>query len=152
MNPTLLTQRVTSGDRKVIRRIASLMAFEAITLAIAATLHLSGHVHGRSQPFNPDRAGIAEAMIGIALAAGAIAMASAPSKARTIGLVLNGLATVGFLNGLTMTARGGDLPDIAYHLVVLPVLIASFIVLLRAKDLTKAEGESGGDARGGGSP
>jgi hypothetical protein len=66
--------------------------------------------------------------------------------------VLNGLATVGFLNGLTMTARGGDLPDIAYHLVVLPVLIASFIVLLRAKDVTKAEGESGGDAQGEGSP
>jgi len=57
-------------------------------------------VHGRSQPFNPDRAGIAEAIIGIALAGGAIAMARAPSKAGG-SVCVEWLATLGFLNGLT---------------------------------------------------
>jgi hypothetical protein len=34
---------------------------------------------------------------------------------------------------LNFTAPGGDLPDVAYHLTVLPFLIGSLIVLLRAR-------------------
>ena len=95
------------------------MACVAVSLAVASILHL------------PNRAGIAEAIIGVVLAAGAIAMIRVPARARTIGIVLNSLAIVGFLNGLTMTARDGDAPAIAYHLAVLPVLIASVVVLAR---------------------
>jgi hypothetical protein len=122
----------TGTRQRTVRRVAALMAVQAVTLGVASALHLTGHVHGRSAPFNADHAGIAEAIIGVLLAAGAGAMVRFPAKGRAIGLVLNGFATVGFLNGLSMTAQGGDAPDIAYHLVLLPVLIASFVVLLRA--------------------
>jgi hypothetical protein len=106
------------------------MAFEALTLAVASSVHL------------PDRAGIAEAIIGAFLAAGAFAMVRAPARARTTGIVLNSLAAVGFLNGLTMTARDGDAPGIAYHLAVLPVMIASVIVLARATGETTPDGRA----------
>jgi len=95
------------------------MACEAASLGVASALHL------------PNRAGIAEAIIGVALAAGAIAMIRVPARARTVGIVLNTLAIAGFINGLTMTARAGDAPAIAYHAVVLPILIASVVVLAR---------------------
>ena len=138
MNPVLAPRgRKASGHHaSVVRRVAAVMAFEAITLAVASTLHLSGHVHGRGKPFDADHAGIIEAIIGAALAAGAIAMLRAPARARTIGIVLNSLAAAGFLNGLNMTARGGDAPDIAYHLGFLPVLIGSVIVLARTPGRT----------------
>jgi hypothetical protein len=58
-------------------------------------------------------------------------MFCAPGRARPIGLAATAFAIVGFLVGLTITARAGDLPDIAYHTVVLPLLVASFVVLLR---------------------
>jgi hypothetical protein len=128
-----------TNEANAVRRVAVLMAFEAITLGVASGLHLTGHVHGRSAPFNADHAGIAEAIIGVLLAAGAISMVRAPAKARAIGLILNGVAIAGFLNGLSMTARGGDAPDIAYHLIFLPLLTASFVVLLRAKRGSSSE-------------
>jgi hypothetical protein len=59
-------------------------------------------------------------------------MFRAPARARTVGLATTGFAIVGFLVGLNFTARGGHLPDVAYHITMLPVLIGSLIVLLRA--------------------
>jgi hypothetical protein len=44
--------------------LAGLMGFEAATLAAAAFLHLHGNIQGRSRSFDPDMAGIAEAVIG----------------------------------------------------------------------------------------
>jgi predicted membrane channel-forming protein YqfA (hemolysin III family) len=108
------------------------MVVEAMTLALVSALHLSGQVTGRSSPFDADHAGIAEAIIGAVLAAGAAAMVRLPGKARMIGIIVNGLASAGFVLGLTMTVRGGHLPDIGYHLVVLPALIGSLVVLVRS--------------------
>jgi hypothetical protein len=119
------------ADRTVIRRIAALMIVEAATLAVASALHLSGSVQGRSAPFDPDRAGVAEAIIGAVLVAAAFVMFRAPAWARTVGIAATGLAIAGFLLGLSFTARGGHLPDVAYHLTILPVLIGGLIVLLR---------------------
>jgi hypothetical protein len=31
-----------------------------------------------------------------------------------------------------ITTQGGDLPDIAYHATLLPILIVTFVLLLRA--------------------
>jgi hypothetical protein len=109
------------------------MAFEAVSLAVASALHLSGQVHGRGQPFDADHAGIAEAIICIVLASGAFFMLRAAEHARAIGLVTIGFAIVGFGVGLSMTTRGGDLPDIAYHLTILPLLGASMVVLIRGR-------------------
>jgi hypothetical protein len=128
---SILTRRGRLADRTVIRRVAVLMVFEAATLAVASAMHLAGGVQGRSAPFNADHAGVAEAIIGAVLAAAAVVMFRAPARARTVGLAATGFAIVGFLIGLNFTARGGHLPDIAYHVTMLPVLIGSLIVLLR---------------------
>jgi hypothetical protein len=119
-------------DRVVVRRIGPFLAVVAATLAVASVLHLSGIVHGRSEPFDATHAGIAEAIVGAALASGAVATWRARGHARRIGLATIGFAILGFLVGLRFTALGGHAPDIAYHLTVLPVLLASFVLLLRA--------------------
>ncbi len=108
------------------------MILEAATLAVASLLHLSGNVHG-SAPFDADHAGIAEAIIAAVLVVAAITMFRLPARARAAGLAANGFAVVGFLVGLNFTARGGHVPDVAYHVTVLPVLIGSLILLVRAR-------------------
>jgi hypothetical protein len=108
------------------------MLLEAASLAVASALHLSGHVHGRSAPFDADHAGVAEAIIGIVLVAAAVVMLRALRQARTVGITATGFAIVGFLVGLSMTASGGHLPDIAYHLTVLPLLAGGLFLLIRA--------------------
>jgi hypothetical protein len=107
------------------------MAAEVATLAVASALHLSGSVHGRSAPFDASHAGIAEAIIGIVLALGSITMFRAPARARTIGLAANTFACAGFLLGLSFTVRGGHVADIAYHITLLPLFLASLIALVR---------------------
>jgi hypothetical protein len=107
------------------------MALEAVSLAVVAALDLSGQVHGRSKPFDADHAGIAEAIIAGALTGGALTVFRAYSHARAIAVTTTGFAIAGFGVGLTMTTQGGDLPDIAYRLTVLPILITSLTVLAR---------------------
>jgi peptidoglycan/LPS O-acetylase OafA/YrhL len=119
------------------------MVAEAVTLAAASGMHLSGHVTGRGEPFDADHAGIAEAIIGTVLVAGAIVMIRLPRRARVAGIAATGFATAGFLWGLSITAQGGHWPDIAYHLALLPILIASLVVLIRADSR-----RTGGSRRG----
>jgi hypothetical protein len=109
------------------------MAFEALTLAIASILHLAGAVDGRSAPFDGQHAGIAEAVIGTVLAGAALGMVRVPSSARTMALTATGFATLGFLVGLQFTVRGGHRPDVAYHLVMLPVFIGTLVFLPRRR-------------------
>jgi hypothetical protein len=117
-----------------LRRIATLMGGVAVTLGIASALHLAGVVHGRSEPFDAAHAGVAEAVIGVVLAGGAVAVVWIPEHARAFALGAVTFATVGFGVGLNFTARGGHLPDVVYHLAVLPLLIASLIVVIRTRD------------------
>jgi len=119
-------------DETLVRKVAAVMALVALSLAVASTLHLGGVVHGRGELYDAEDAGIAEAVIGLVLAAATVAMVRAPARARTVGLAASGFAIVGFGVGLTITAEGGHAPDIAYHLAVLPVLLGTFVVLLRA--------------------
>jgi hypothetical protein len=110
--------------------IAALMGFEALTLAVISSLHLSHTLSGRSKPFNATAAGIAEAVIGVALAAGAVSLLLAP-RGRTVALAATVVAIAGFLVGLTFTISGGDAIDIAYHAVMLPLLLVTLRALLR---------------------
>jgi peptidoglycan/LPS O-acetylase OafA/YrhL len=128
----MLAERDGLDGRAVVRRIAATMAFVAATLAVASVLHLSGVARGRSEPFDADHAGVAEAIIGVVLMFGAVALARAPARSRAIGIATIGFAILGFVVGLNFTVRGGHAPDVAYHILVLPVLIATLIVLLRA--------------------
>jgi predicted membrane channel-forming protein YqfA (hemolysin III family) len=120
-------------DGTIVRRIAALMAFEAATLVVASIAHLSGNVHGRSEPFNAEHAGIAEAIIGTVLACGAVTMMRGSRRASAFGLATTGFAIAGFLVGLNFTARGGDLPDVAYHVTMLPVLMGTLVTMLRMR-------------------
>jgi len=115
-----------------LRTVAALMLLEAASLATASTLHLSGHVTGRGALFDADHAGIAEALIGTALAGSAVTMLRVPRRARTLGITANAFATFGFLWGLNITARAGHWPDITYHLVVLPFLVGGILAAWRA--------------------
>jgi multisubunit Na+/H+ antiporter MnhF subunit len=114
------------------------MIFESSTLAAASALHLSGLVHGRSAPFNGTHAGAAEAVIGAVLFGAAINMIRRPARARRVGLAATGFPIVGFLVGLRFTTLGGHVPDIAYHLTLLPVFVATVIVLLRMGGRSKS--------------
>jgi hypothetical protein len=116
----------------VILGVAMLMVFEAASLGVASALHLSGLVHGRSASFDPDSAGIAEAVIGAVLAVAAIGMFRTPARARAVGIAATSFALVGFLVGISETARGGDVPDIVYHATVIPLLIGGLVLLIRS--------------------
>lgn len=116
-----------------MRRVAIVMSLEAVSLWVASALHLSGLVHGRSASFEPDAAGIAEAVIGVVLAAGSVVMVKDKGRARVVGIASTTFALIGFLIGISETARGGDAPDIAYHATVIPLLIASLVALIRCR-------------------
>jgi len=100
------------------------MACIAVSLFIAAAVHLFG--------YDADDAGVAEAIIGVVLTAASVLMVRMPARARAIGLAGTGFAIAGFGVGLTVTAERGTWPEVAYHVVVLPILIGTFIVLLRS--------------------
>jgi len=116
-----------------IRIVALVLLVVAASLVIASTLHLAGLVHGQGGSFDADHAGIAEAIIAVVLIGAAITMWRAPAHARTVGLAGATFAIVGFLVGLRFTLTGGHLPDIAYHLTGLALLIATVIALWRAR-------------------
>jgi hypothetical protein len=101
------------------------MAFVAGTLGVVSGLHISGAIAGASKSFDPQNAGIAEAVIGAVLAAGTLAVYRQHARARTIGLGALLFAIVGFIVGITITTRGGNAFDIAYHATTLPVLVAT---------------------------
>lgn len=109
------------------------MALVAVSLGVATALHLSGLVHGRSPSFDPDAAGTAEAVIGVVLAASAVAMTRLPHRARVVGMAAMSFALVGFLVGISETARGGAIPDIVYHATVIPLLVGGLATLARSK-------------------
>lgn len=109
------------------------MVLIAVSLTVASIVHLVGHVQGRSDLYDARDAGIAEAVIATVLTAGAVAMVRLPDSGRAVGLGATGFAIVGFLIGLSITARAGHLPDIAYHAAILPLLIAIFTALVRMR-------------------
>jgi hypothetical protein len=118
-------------SRPTPRQIAYLMLVEAASLAVASSLHLAGLVHGRGKAFDSTDAGIAEAVIGVVLAGAGWSMLRRAATARAVGLAATAFAIAGFGVGLSITLPSGHIPDIAYHLTVLPLLVAGFVVLWR---------------------
>ncbi len=131
MTTQLHTQQPTSDKRQRIagQRSAVLMGLIAASLAVFATLHLAGILGGGSKPFRPDDAGIAEAITAVVLAYGAVALLRTPGRARVTALVATGFAIVSFIVGLSLTVRGGDTTDVAYHATGLPLLLSTFALL-----------------------
>lgn len=122
------------------RAIVPLMAFEAATLAAASALHLTGAIQGGSAPFKRTDAGIAEAAICLVLLAGSLWYRRGPDRGWPAAVAATSFAVVGFGVGLNFTLRGGDAPDVAYHLVMLPILVGTLVLLLRREARPGAAG------------
>jgi asparagine N-glycosylation enzyme membrane subunit Stt3 len=105
----------------------------AATLAVMSSLHLSGILGGGTRPFDRLDAGVAEAVICLALAYGAIRLLRRRPGGQAVALAATGFAVVGFLVGLRFTLGGGGAIDIAYHLSALPILLIVLIALLRIR-------------------
>jgi hypothetical protein len=110
--------------RRHTLRIVRLMTFIAATLAIASAVHLLGGGEGRG-------AGVAEAVICVALMGGAVALRRSPARGRDAALAATAFAVFGFVLGLTFTVRDGEAADLTYHLVLLPVLVWTLALILR---------------------
>ena len=96
-----------------------------------SSLHLSG-VLGESKPFDPSAAGIAEALICVALASAALVICRAPDRARPYALGAVGFAIAGFVVGLNFTVRGGSRADLAYHATMLPILLFTMVLMIKS--------------------
>jgi hypothetical protein len=118
---------LSAGDR----RLAALMAFEAATLAVFAALHLSGALKPGSSASNGNAAGFAEAIICLVLVLGLRAFVRSPARGRLAALGAIVFAILGFIVGLTITARGGAPIDLIYHATMFPVLIVTGLMLGR---------------------
>ena len=114
-----------------LRAAATLMALEAASLAVIASLHLGHVLAGGKKPFRPTAAGIAEAIIGVVLLYGVGALLSRFPGGRRIAVATVLFAIAGFVLGLTFTLRGGDAVDIAYHATLLPLLLVTLLLVLR---------------------
>jgi hypothetical protein len=115
-----------------MNRVAALMLVEAASLAVMSSLHFAGALEG-SDPFDPTRAGGAEAIIGVVLLVGALALLRRWPHAWGAALAANLFAVAGFVLGLTRTTQGGGAVDIGYHLTVLPLLLLTLVVLIRGR-------------------
>ncbi|HEX4011347.1 MAG TPA: hypothetical protein VHX62_15110 [Solirubrobacteraceae bacterium] len=111
------------------RAIARLMLLEAATLAAFAALHLSGALHPTGAASGADGAGVAEAIICVVLVAGATTLRRRPETGRPPALASIAFAILGFIVGLTFTVGGGQAIDLGYHLVMLPILILTAVLL-----------------------
>lgn len=113
-----------------------LLGFQAASLAVMSSLHLTGVLGADSKPFDPSAAGIAEAVICVVLAGGAVALIYDRPNARAIAVGAITFAILGFMIGLSFTIRGGGAIDIAYHATVLPLLLLT-LAMLGTKGLTR---------------
>ena len=120
------------------RLVGAMMGLEALTLAVISALHLSGVLGGGTKPFNPAAAGTAEAVIGVVLILGGLALGRGTARGRDAAVAATAFAIIGFLVGLSFTLRGGDAIDVAYHAVMLPLLVLTMVALLRLRSTRPA--------------
>lgn len=109
------------------------MTAVALSLGVMSYLHLSGILANGEAPFRPSAAGTAEAVIGVVLLAGAVAVWRIPDRARPAALAATGFGVVGFAIGIGITIPSGAVIDIAYHATVLPILVVTLVLLLRSR-------------------
>jgi hypothetical protein len=115
------------------------MAAVAVSLGVMSYLHLGGGLgQNGSPPFSANPAGIAEAVIGVVLLAGAVIVLLRPERARTAATAATVFAIAGFVLGLTLTISGGDAVDIAYHSTVLPILAGILVLIRRTGEFSSA--------------
>lgn len=112
-------------------RIAALMLLLAVSMAAVSALHLSGMVGGNTSGNGEMSAGIAEAVICVAMLWGVSSLVRRGAAGLGVAIGTTVFAIAGFCLGLSITASGGYIPDIAYHATVLPLLLITFALLVR---------------------
>lgn len=113
------------------RTIRLFLLVEAAAFAAAALVHSGYLVAG----YQHTRARIAEAVIAIVLIAGLTATWLHPASSRLAGLAVQGFALLGTFVGLLTIAVGvgpRTAPDLAYHAVMVAVLVWGLIVTARS--------------------
>jgi peptidoglycan/LPS O-acetylase OafA/YrhL len=102
--------------------LRSLLALEALMFLVAAAIHLGALAEG----YGHRRAGTAETVIAVVLLAGLACTWGKPPWPRNAAVAVQAFALLGVLVGLFTIAVGvgpRTVPDVAYHLVVLGVLV-----------------------------
>jgi hypothetical protein len=111
------------------KAVAMLMGLESASLAVMSALHLTGALSGKPG----SSAGIPEALICVALAAGTEALVRRRPHARPLATGTLVFAIAGFLVGLSFTLSGNSAVDLAYHATVLPLLVLTLAMLRRSR-------------------
>jgi hypothetical protein len=113
------------------RAIRLFMLFEVAAFIAAALIHfgllLDGYAHLK--------AGTAESVIGTVLLVGLAVTWMRPQSTRPIGLAAQTFALLGTLVGIFTIAVGigpRTVPDIAYHIGIVVVLVVGLVVAARA--------------------
>ncbi len=114
-----------------MRVIRLFMLFEAAAFVIASMIHsgllMTGYEH--------DRARIAEGVIAVVLLTGAASTWIRPAWTRKAGLAAQAFALLGTLIGVFTIAIGigpRTLPDVAYHVAIITVLIIGLVIAKHA--------------------
>lgn len=108
------------------------LLFEAATFLAAASIHLGVLPIG----YEHLEAGIAESVIAALLLVGLAWSGLRPASTRRAGLAAQGFALFGTLVGLVTIAIGvgpRTIPDIAYHLIIVAVLVWGLMVARGAR-------------------
>jgi hypothetical protein len=114
------------------RTIRGFLLFEALTFAVAASIHFGLLFTGGEH----QRAGIAESVIAGVLALGLVSTSVRPAATRAIGVAVQGFALLGTLVGILTIAIGvgpRTAPDVIYHAGIVAVLAYGIVVARRAK-------------------
>jgi hypothetical protein len=112
----------------------ALLGVAALTLAVASLLHFGVAIPLGATTITDPFAGAAipEAVLSVVVAAGAVTLLARLPLSRWLAPAATLLALAGTLYGLTVTVRRGEPGDIAYHLALLTLLVASGVLLLVA--------------------
>jgi hypothetical protein len=105
---------------------------EGAAFIAAALTHFGVLIHG----YEHQKAGTAESLIGIVVLIGFALTWIRPRSTRSIGIGVQAFALFGTVVGIFTIAVGVGpctAPDIAYHAVILTVLVSGLVVALRAR-------------------
>src|SRR3989442_58955 len=115
---------------KTVRAVRLLLLFEAATYVLAALAHFGILVSG----YEHRAAGTAESVIAAVLLAGFAATWIGPALTRGIGLAAQTFALLATLLGLFTIVIGvgpRTVPDVAYHVSIVAILIWGLVVAKR---------------------
>jgi hypothetical protein len=113
------------------RVIRLLLPLEAVTFVAAALIHFGVIAAG----YKHEKAGVAESVIAAVLLTGGILAWLLKGWTRKIGLAAQAFALLGTLVGVFTIAIGvgpRSIPDVAYHVAIVAVLICGLLVAARA--------------------